>query len=57
MNSACRPFTPSPNVIITEERKPCRISRATLDSLPDLFRKAGYALHERGDLDIIEGAG
>lgn len=43
----------SPTLITSKGSKPCRIRKATLDSLPDVFRRAGYALFEKGEIEII----
>lgn len=53
MRSAWRQLTPSPQVIDFQESKICRIRRATLDSLPAVFRQAAYDLQEKGELEII----
>lgn len=53
MRSACRQLTPSPKTIDSEGKKPFRITRATLDGLPEVFRKAAYVLKKRGELEII----
>jgi len=59
VNIAYRHITPSPNTIDAEEDKasPTRIRRTTLDSLPDVYRKAGYALFEKGELEIVGTGG
>ncbi len=53
MRSAWRQLTPSPQLIDPMGSKPCRIRKVTLDSLPEVFRKAAYALLEKGELEII----
>jgi hypothetical protein len=53
MMPASKQLIHSPQMIASEGTKPCRIRKSTLDSLPDAFRRAGYALLERGELEII----
>lgn len=44
-------------MIASQDAKPCRIRKTTLDSLPEIFRKAAYALLEKGELEIIMNEG